>query len=140
MATEDGVVLAECISCAKLPQDLSFYLEAFEAIRKDRCSQVQSGSIKNEDFWHMKDGPRQRVRDAFMRNEDINEEDAKELRPEGKNPNQWADPKFQPWLFGYDAVAEAKHFLDDVEAKRVDVEKGVIDSGAPEILKPVAVG
>jgi len=138
MATEDGVVLAECISRAKTPQDLPFYLEAFEAIRKDRCFQVQSGSVKNEDFWHMEDGARQRVRDAFMRSEQINEEDLKALKAEGKNPNQWADPNFQPWLFGYDPIGEAKRALDDVERKRA-VDSGLEKPAVSGNLKTVQV-
>jgi salicylate hydroxylase len=106
MAVEDGVVIAECISRAKTVKDIPLYLSAFESIRKGRAYAVQTGSVKNEDFWHMQDGARQRVRDAIMKEEEIDEETLRELKGEGKNPNQWSDPNFQPWLFGYDAVAE----------------------------------
>jgi|SRR5271154_6060205 len=106
MAVEDGIVLAECISRATIPQAIPSYLSAFESIRKERTYAVQTGSVKNMDFWHMEDSARQRARDAIMKNVEIDEETLKELRAEGKNPNQWSDPTFQQWLFGYDAVAE----------------------------------
>ena len=54
----------------------------------------------------MEDSARQRARDAIMKGVEIDAETMKELRAEGKNPNQWADPTFQQWLFGYDAVVE----------------------------------
>ena len=106
MAVEDGVVLAECISRAQNLQAIPAYLSAFESIRKERTYAVQTGSIKNMDFWHMEDSARQRARDAIMNGVEIDAETMRELRAEGKNPNQWADPSFQQCLFGYDAVAE----------------------------------
>jgi salicylate hydroxylase len=112
MAVEDGIVLAECISRAANPKSIPLYLSAFESIRKERTYMVQTGSVKNEDFWHMEDGARQRARDAIMKGHEIDEETLKELKSEGKNPNQWSDPAFQEWLFGYDAV-EAVSLLDD---------------------------
>lgn len=137
MATEDGVVLAECISRAKTPEELPFYLEAFESVRKERCFLVQSGSVKNEDFWHMEDGARQRARDAMMRNEEIDAQTLEELRNEGKNPNQWADPTFQSWLFGYDAIAEATRVLDELEGKNSDA--GVTNPEGTGPVKAVQV-
>lgn len=106
MAVEDGVVLAECISRARNIQAIPAYLSAFESIRKERTYAVQTGSVKNMDFWHMEDSARQRARDAIMKGVEIDAETMQELRAEGKNPNQWADPTFQQWLFGYDAVTE----------------------------------
>jgi salicylate hydroxylase len=107
MAVEDGIVLAECIERATSLASIPRYLSAFESIRKERTYLVQTGSVKNEDFWHMKDGARQRARDAIMKGVEIDEETLKELRSEGKNPNPWSDLNFQSWLFGYDAVEEA---------------------------------
>src|ERR1700744_4838347 len=104
MAVEDGVVIAECIDRATNLKSIPVYLSAFESIRKERTYLVQTGSVKNEDFWHMEDGARQRARDAIMKDVEIDEETLKELKSEGKNPNQWSDPEFQSWLFGYDAV------------------------------------
>ena len=108
MAVEDGIVIAECISRAETPAEIPKYLETFEEIRKQRTYLVQTGSIKNEDFWHMEDGARQKARDAIMKGVEIDEETLKELKAEGKNPNQWSDPTFQSWLFGYDAVKEVE--------------------------------
>ena len=106
MAVEDGIVLAECIERATTAKSIPLYLSAFESIRKERTYMVQTGSVKNEDFWHMEDGARQRGRDAIMKGVEIDAETLKELRNEGKNPNLWSDPSFQEWLFGYDAVEE----------------------------------
>jgi salicylate hydroxylase len=106
MAVEDGIVIAECISRAATLQSIPVYLQAFESIRKERTYLVQTGSVKNEDFWHMEDGARQRARDAIMKGVEIDADTLQELKSEGKNPNQWSDPTFQEWLFGYDAVAE----------------------------------
>jgi salicylate hydroxylase len=113
MAVEDGIVLAECLSRASSIRDVPLYMSAFESIRKERTYLVQTGSVKNEDFWHMEDGARQRARDAIMKGVEIDEETLKELKAEGKNPNQWSDPTFQAWLFGYDAVAEVCFIPDN---------------------------
>jgi len=106
MATEDGIVLAECVARASSLEEIPFYLSAFELIRKERTNIVQVGSIKNRDIWHMEDGTEQKTRDAIMRGAEVDQEKAEELKNEGKNPNQWSDPKFQKWLFGHDAVQE----------------------------------
>jgi 2-polyprenyl-6-methoxyphenol hydroxylase-like FAD-dependent oxidoreductase len=95
MAAEDGVILAESLSRSK-SQDISHYISTFESIRKDRCYKVQSGLVKNEDFWHMEDGARQRARDAIMRDGVIDHVTLKELRNDGMK--QWTDPASQAWL------------------------------------------
>jgi len=33
----------------------------------------------------------------------------KEIGKKSKNPNQWSDESFQPWLFGYDTVKEVSN-------------------------------
>lgn len=48
------------------------------------------------DIFHMTDGERQHERDR-----QLTEEEAFE-----GYPNRWADPVFQEWLFGYDAISE----------------------------------
>ena len=54
MAVEDGIVFAECISRATIPQAIPAYLSAFVSIRKERTYAVQTGSVKNTDFWPWK--------------------------------------------------------------------------------------
>ena len=44
----------------------------------------------------MHDGPRQQERDRQLLEE----------APFEGYPNRWADPVFQPWLFGYDSEKE----------------------------------
>jgi salicylate hydroxylase len=105
---EDGAALAECLEraggdLAAVPAALG----AFEQIRKPRCDVVQAASRSNGDIWHMPDGPAQERRDremlGVMRGE-LNGSGDDESSAE--NPNRWSDESFQPWLFGYDTVAE----------------------------------
>lgn len=97
---EDGAVLAECIGRAKSKDDLAKVLRAFEGIRKPRCETIQAGSRANGDIWHLHDGPEQERRDLAMGGE------AGENHKVNDNPNRWSDKAFQPWLFGYDTIAE----------------------------------
>jgi salicylate hydroxylase len=96
---EDGAALAECLDRAKDINDVPTLLRAFQAIRKPRCETIQKGSLANGEIWHMPDGPEQEQRDRDM----------KEIGKKSKNPNQWSDESFQPWLFGYDTVKEVRN-------------------------------
>jgi salicylate hydroxylase len=96
---EDGAALAECLDRAKDINDVPALLRAFQAIRKPRCEIIQKGSLANGEIWHMSDGPEQEQRDRDM----------KEIGKKSKNPNQWSDESFQPWLFGYDTVKEVSN-------------------------------
>jgi salicylate hydroxylase len=102
--------LAECVSRARDTNDLPAVLQAFQIIRKPRCEKIQKGSMENGDIWHMPDGPEQAARDADMKvRMDLSDEQniTDELKKQGQlksNPNRWSDLKFQPWLFGHDAV------------------------------------
>jgi salicylate hydroxylase len=96
---EDGAALAECLDRAKDINDVPTLLRVFQAIRKPRCEIIQKGSLANGEIWHMPDGPEQEQRDRDM----------KEIDKKSKNPNQWSDESFQPWLFGYDTVAEVSN-------------------------------
>lgn len=117
---------------------IAVYLGAFESIRKERTFAVQSGLVKNMDFWHMEDSARQRARDAYMQGLELDEATKEELKDEGKNPNQWADPSFQPWLFGYDALAEAVRSLDKLEGRTTETFAARSEEQWTQ-LKPVTV-
>jgi salicylate hydroxylase len=99
---EDGAALAECLDRAQHIKDIPTLLRAFEAIRKPRCEIIQSGSRANGTIWHMPDGPAQERRDGEMKGIFKKESSVGST----ENPNKWSDEKFQPWLFGYDAIKE----------------------------------
>ena len=66
------------------------------------------------------DGPLQRERDRLMK-----------LAPFAGHPNAWADPVFQPWLWGYDAAAEANNVWDAYQksvAKPASKKHGVLET------------
>lgn len=54
------------------------------------------GSTALRDIFHLTDGEQQQERDRQLTEEE----------PFEGYPNRWADPVFQEWLFGYDAIAE----------------------------------
>jgi salicylate hydroxylase len=85
----------------------------YEKIRRPRCEIIQKGALENGDIWHMPDGDDQIARDLAMKM--TPDEIKKQLK---KNPNQWSDPNFQPWLFGHDAIAVAKKALEEKTGKK----------------------
>jgi 2-polyprenyl-6-methoxyphenol hydroxylase-like FAD-dependent oxidoreductase len=65
-AIEDGVALAECL--AKIGErDISDALHLYESLRLPRASRVQAASKENKTRFHLPHGPRQRERDAQIR-------------------------------------------------------------------------
>lgn len=122
IAVEDGAALGTLFAHATHPSLVPDVLTIYEQIRKSRTTRVVRGSTKQRDIFHMPDGPRQRERD-------------RQLLTYANNlfegyPNQvslqvtvfclfqvdlnsvvslqWADPVFQPWLYGHDAFQEAE--------------------------------
>ncbi|KAK9379985.1 3-hydroxybenzoate 6-hydroxylase-like protein [Kockiozyma suomiensis] len=124
-AIEDGVTLTECVSRANSAADLPSLLKLYETIRKPRTTRVQLGSIKYGDVWHLEDGPEQVSRDQQMLIECQKlEDEAIDIHPlvgdpkaeipgyDLNNPNYWSDDKFQPWLFGHNALKTAEYYLN----------------------------
>ena len=77
---------------------LRHLLIMYERLRKKRTTAVVKGSTRLQDTFHMPDGPRQEERDRHL----------VEWKPFKGYPNPWADPVFQPYLFGYDADKEVE--------------------------------
>lgn len=97
-ALEDGAVLGALFEKIEAPHQLQDVLVIYESVRKSRTTQVVTGSsYLGQKVFHMHDGPRQQERDRQLLEE----------KPFEGYPNRWADPVFQPFLFGYDAYAEA---------------------------------
>ena len=95
-AVEDGAVLGALFERIEHRSQLPDLLTMFEQLRKSRTTQVVKGSSALRDIFHMPDGDRQRERDRQLLEDE----------PFEGYPNRWADPVFQSWLFGYDALGE----------------------------------
>lgn len=118
MAIEDAVVLAECLSTARNTHDVPMLLHLYEQLRKDRVTMIQEGSQETIRTWHLPDGPQQRARDCKLQST-INMVDdgpvfETRTRSSQQFPNSWNDPVFQPWLFGFDAIANVIHSLQEI--------------------------
>ncbi|MCJ1310762.1 hypothetical protein MMC25_004429 [Agyrium rufum] len=95
MAIEDGEVLGLLFERLKKKSQIPELVRTFEQLRKPRATAMVNGSKAQRGIFHMHDGPAQMQRDAQMLTG----------IPVSGNPNRWADPDFQEWLFGYDADA-----------------------------------
>jgi salicylate hydroxylase len=115
MSIEDGPALAECLSRVREIKDIPKYLGIFEELRKPRCERMQLCSRLNGQMWHLPDGPQQEERDRGFARDDFAEagSESSQQQQQGENVNPWSDRNFQPWLFGYDVVKEARKLLDE---------------------------
>jgi salicylate hydroxylase len=95
-AIEDGACIAalldECTSAADIPAVMNKYQKR----RKRRVETIQRGAQANGQIWHMPDGEEQQERDAYMKTSPLDK----------KHPNQWSDPVFQKWMFGWNAFTD----------------------------------
>lgn len=107
-AVEDGAVLGSLFSRLSARSQISDLLVIYESLRKSRTTSVVQGSTYlGQKIFHLHDGPRQMERDRQL----LEHSNA----PFEGFPNRWADPVFQPWLFGYDADKEAREAWDKYE-------------------------
>lgn len=110
-AIEDGAVLGKLFEFIQDKSQLADLLQVYESIRKSRTTQVVKGSTALRDIFHMEDGSQQQERDRQLLSEE----------PFEGYPNRWADPVFQPFLFGYDAAEEAVRawtgYVDDKKGR-----------------------
>ena len=97
-AVEDGAVLGSLFERLTSPAQIPDLLIIYESLRKSRTTKVVEGSTMLREIFHMVDGPQQIERDRQLL----------EQEPFEGFPNRWADPVFQPWLFGYDAEKEVE--------------------------------
>lgn len=109
-AIEDGATLGVLFSQIESVDEIPDLLKLYEKIRRPRAEKIQKGALDNGDIWHMPDGDDQIARDKAMK---IVVSDDTVQKVHVKNPNQWSDGDFQPWLFGHDAIAVAKKALSE---------------------------
>ncbi|KAF3492073.1 salicylate hydroxylase [Arthroderma uncinatum] len=96
-AIEDGATLGTLFKKIRSNSQLRDLLSVYERSRKERTTKVIQGSTALRDVFHMLDGPGQQKRDIKLL----------QRNPFEPYPIPWIDPKFQAFLFGYDAFAEA---------------------------------
>ncbi|EGE08271.1 salicylate hydroxylase [Trichophyton equinum CBS 127.97] len=101
-AIEDGAALGTLFERIKDSSQLRDLLSIYEATRKERTSVIVQSSSALRHILHMRDGPGQRNRDTKLY----------QRSPLESYPIPWIDPKFQAYLFSYDAFAEASKAWD----------------------------
>ncbi|KAL7622421.1 hypothetical protein AAE478_007926 [Parahypoxylon ruwenzoriense] len=97
---EDGAVLGRLLKYVTSRNKIMPALEMYQKLRKARGEAIAKEALGQRDSFHLPDGPLQERRDAVF------------LAGFGKEPSphfpsRWTCPSVQPWLYGYDAVAEA---------------------------------
>ncbi|KAJ5626407.1 hypothetical protein N7510_002716 [Penicillium lagena] len=113
MAVEDAVTLAECLDRVFEQAQIPDMMRQFQDIRLDRCYLILDGARNNGGVWHLPDGPAQQERDKKMGEPPKQPEQQSKAADTAENPNKWSDPKFQPWMFGYDARVETISYLEN---------------------------
>ncbi|KAK2873663.1 hypothetical protein FQN49_002196 [Arthroderma sp. PD_2] len=96
-AVEDGAFLGTLFEKVQSASQLRDLLLIYESSRKDRTTKIVQSSTALREIFHMRDGPRQQKRDSEFLHKG----------PSEPCPIPWIDPKYQAYLFGYDAFAEA---------------------------------
>ncbi|KAI2781028.1 putative monooxygenase [Daldinia loculata] len=97
---EDGAVLGRLLKYVTNRGKLAPALELYQQLRKTRGEAIAKEALGQRDSFHLPDGPSQEQRDAiFLANLD--------KEPPPHFPSRWTCPTVQPWLYSYDAVAEA---------------------------------
>jgi salicylate hydroxylase len=95
ITVEDAAVLGQVLT---EPISLSAALAKYQALRKPRSTEVVRAATRQQGWYHLPDGEKQQMRDAMIGSEQSMEGD----------PFLWREPTFAPWLYGYNAYAEAK--------------------------------
>ena len=99
-----GVTLSSMSSHAEIP----LALPAFQTAQKDRAEYVQQSCFVTRTALHLHDGPEQVARD----------EKFQALSEGHENPDRWADPEMQRFLWGWDAEAKGAEALKKIYAEQ----------------------
>ncbi|KAH6636781.1 hypothetical protein F5144DRAFT_194915 [Chaetomium tenue] len=101
---EDGAVLGSLLGRVRkseMARQLPSVSVLYQKLRRERGRKIQLETFKQRDDSHMEDGEAQEKRDALMVSML-----GKELK--APFPSRWTCPEIQPFLYGYDAYAEAE--------------------------------
>ncbi|KAJ5799241.1 FAD binding domain protein [Penicillium psychrosexuale] len=102
---EDGAVLGCLLGHVKHSGDVPRAIRIYEDLRKERGRTIALETFKQREAFHMPDGEAQQQRDAIFAA-------AMASEPTPAFSSRWTCPTFQPWLYGYDAYAEADRAFD----------------------------
>lgn len=105
-AQEDAAVLACCL--AKSSTNINLAVQVYEQVRKARGEAVQSSADATRRALHLHDGPEQEERDEKIR---------AASQGKGDNPDMWADPSFQQWIWGTDIMKDTLNKWPEWEAR-----------------------
>ncbi|KAH7325625.1 FAD binding domain-containing protein [Stachybotrys elegans] len=104
-AMEDGAVLGRLLGSARSAEDIPLVLETYQKLRRERVREISEHSLNQRTSFHLPDGPLQEARDkALAEGESV----------AGDFPSRWTCPIVQPWLYGYDATAEAEKAIHGI--------------------------
>lgn len=112
-AVEDGATLGVLLTGIESKNEVPALMTVYEKLRRPRAERIQKGAYENGDIWHMPDGDEQELRDLGM---------SGRLPAGARNPNQWADGDFQPWLFGHNAITVAQKRLAEYKSGKEAVD------------------
>jgi salicylate hydroxylase len=97
MAVEDGAVLATLLEDCKTRSEIPMVLQVYDAIRRPRVIKIKDWSHDMRYVVGCEDGPDQEDRDERMR-----------CGFSDVHPIPYATPLYQDWIWGYNAVEEAR--------------------------------
>jgi salicylate hydroxylase len=101
---EDGAVLGSLLGKVRkseMARQLPSVSVLYQKLRIERGTKIQLETFKQRNDSHLEDGEAQEERDALMVSML-----GKELK--APFPSRWTCPEIQPFLYGYDAYAEAE--------------------------------
>ncbi|KAI0904445.1 FAD binding domain protein [Ustulina deusta] len=107
---EDGAVLGRLLGYVTSPSEIAPALELYEKVRKTRGEGIAKETFNQRKAFHLEDGPLQEARDKFFL-------DCLGKEPQPPFPSRWTCPIMQPWVYGYDALAEADNASRDHDVK-----------------------
>ncbi|KAI0449075.1 FAD binding domain protein [Xylaria acuta] len=103
---EDGAVLGRLLGHVTSPGKIALAIELYEKARKGRGEGIAKEALNQRASFHLEDGPVQEERDKIFL-------DSLGKEPQSPFPSRWTCPTIQPWLYGYDALAEADRASQD---------------------------
>ncbi|KAJ5742183.1 FAD binding domain protein [Penicillium manginii] len=102
---EDGAVLGRLLGHVRHSADVPHAIKLYEYLRKERSRTIALETFKQREVFHLPDGEAQQQRDAVFAAAMVS-------GPTPAFSSRWTCPAFQPWLYGYDAYAEADRAFD----------------------------
>ena len=107
-AVEDGAALGTLFENIDNLNELPDLMRVFEKVRKPRTTRITNDSTSMRETFNLPDGELQQERDRQLTT----------MQPFVGYPNRWADPKFQPWLLGYDVEVDMRGEWESDQMRR----------------------